>query len=107
MLRSDRELTLSESYLRGDFDVTGDLLAVFPVAEYLPEKQLTAAQKLRLGALLLGMPPTNGAENSTPEIRDRLHSKSRDRQAVGFHYDVSNEFSTLARFEDGLFLCLL
>jgi cyclopropane-fatty-acyl-phospholipid synthase len=95
MLRSDRELALSESYLHGDFDVTGDLLAVFPVAEYLTEKQLTAAQKLRLGALLLGMPPTNGGGNSTPEVRGRLHSKSRDRQAVGFHYDVSNDFYQL------------
>ena len=95
MLRSDRELALSESYLRGDFDVTGDLLSVFPVADYLTEKQLTAAQKLRLGALLLGMPSTDGGGNSTAEVRGRLHSKSRDRQAVGFHYDVSNEFYQL------------
>jgi len=94
MLRSDRELALSESYLRGDFDVTGDLLAVFPVAEYLTEKQLTAAQKLRLGALLLGMPSQDSGDPRA-EVRGRLHSKSRDRQAVGFHYDVSNEFYQL------------
>jgi cyclopropane-fatty-acyl-phospholipid synthase len=94
MARPDRQLALSESYIHGDFDISGDILAVFPVAEYLMNKQLTATQKVKLGALLLGLPLAIRGDGVAGLSGD-VHSTERDRQAVGFHYDVSNDFYQL------------
>jgi len=94
VLRSDRQVALGESYIYGDYDITGDILAIFPVAEYLASKHFTATEKLRLGSLLLGISSRAG-NNGAPSLQGRLHSRTRDRQAVSFHYDVSNEFYAL------------
>lgn len=95
VLRPDREAALGQAYAQGDFDIEGDILAVFPVAEYLQAKTFNAAEKLRLGALLLGMPRRDHTGTAVPRLRGRLHSKVRDQQAVSLHYDVSNEFYKL------------
>jgi cyclopropane-fatty-acyl-phospholipid synthase len=95
LFRPDREVALGESYVFGDFDINGDILAVFPVAEYLSGKQFSASRKLRLGALAMGLYAAEYNHNLRIELRGSLHSKSRDRQAVSFHYDVSNQFYKL------------
>jgi len=95
VLRSDRQVALGEAYVSGDFDISGDILAIFPLAEHLAEKHWSATAKLRLGALLLGLPAAAHHEPSVAELRGKSHSKLRDRQAVTFHYDVSNEFYRL------------
>ena len=94
-MRPDREAALGEAYALGDFDIDGDILAVFPVAEYLGNRTFTATEKLRLGALMLGLPGRDHSETPAFRLRGRLHSKSRDQQAVSSHYDVSNEFYKL------------
>jgi cyclopropane-fatty-acyl-phospholipid synthase len=94
-LRSGRQVALSEAYVHGDFDIDGDILAIFPVAEHLAEKRFTAAEKLKLGTLLLGLPSTDHNGHLAARLRGRPHTKSRDRQAVTFHYDVSNDFYRL------------
>jgi cyclopropane-fatty-acyl-phospholipid synthase len=90
-LRSDRQVALGEAYVRRDFDIGGDILAIFPVAEYMAEKHFSAKEKLRLASLLLGLPAADHNVNGA-KLRGRPHSKTRDRQAVSFHYDVSNDF---------------
>jgi cyclopropane-fatty-acyl-phospholipid synthase len=96
LLRSDRQVALGEAFIHGDFDVSGDLLAIFPVAEYLEQKHFGPGRKLRLGSLLLGLPSQRREdEDVLVELRGRAHSKTRDRQAVSFHYDVSNAFYQL------------
>src|ERR1700746_1949891 len=94
-LRSDRQVALAEAYVSGDFDISGDILAIFPLAEHLAEKHWSAKEKLRLGAFLLGLPATGHHEALIADLTGRSHSKLRDRQAVTFHYDVSNEFYKL------------
>jgi len=94
MLRSDRQIALGEAYIYGDFDIEGDIVACFSVGEHLATKDWTATEKLRLGSLLLGLPLVNRHEQSA-HFRGRLHSKSRDRAAITFHYDVSNDFYKL------------
>jgi cyclopropane-fatty-acyl-phospholipid synthase len=94
-LRSNRQVALSEAYVCGDFDISGDILAIFPLAEHLAEKHWSAKKKLRLGALLLGIPGAAHHQPSIAELRGKSHSKLRDRRAVTFHYDVSNEFYKL------------
>jgi cyclopropane-fatty-acyl-phospholipid synthase len=95
-LRSDRQVALGEAYIYGDFDLTGDILAIFSVAEYLSERHFSAAEKLRIASQLLTLPSKDASDGRhEAQLRGRAHSKSRDRQAVSFHYDVSNEFYQL------------
>jgi len=94
-LRSERQAALGEAYVRQDFDVSGDILAIFPLAEYLAEKHFTAAEKLRLASLLLSLPGKSHAFDLSAKIGGRLHSKTRDRRAIAFHYDLSNDFYQL------------
>lgn len=95
LFRSDRELALAECYIYGDFDVSGDLLAVFPVADYLMRKEFSIAEKMRLTGLAMGLPSAAESQDFRAQLRGQRHSKSRDQQAISFHYDVSNEFYEL------------
>jgi cyclopropane-fatty-acyl-phospholipid synthase len=95
LLRSDRQVALGEAFIYRDFDISGDILASFPVAEYLEQMHFGPGKKLRLGSLLLGLPSQLHDEEMRVELRGRTHSKTRDRQAVSFHYDVSNDFYRL------------
>lgn len=93
-LRSDRQVALGEAYIYGGFDIEGDILAIFPLAEYLDEKHFRTSEKVRLATLLLGLPSADHVGGGK-KISGRVHSKLRDRQAVSFHYDVSNDFYKL------------
>ena len=95
VFRSHQQVALSEAYVYGDFDLSGDILAIFPLAEHLANKHWSARDKLRIGGLLLGLPGRDHHQLSPAHFRGRPHSKSRDREAVSFHYDVSNEFYRL------------
>jgi cyclopropane-fatty-acyl-phospholipid synthase len=95
LLRSDRQVALGEAFIYGDFDISGDILAIFPIAEYLEEKHFGPGSKLRLGTMMLGLPSKLHGEQARAEMHGRTHSKSRDRAAVSFHYDLSNEFYQL------------
>src|SRR5215471_6657636 len=95
VFRSNQQVALGEAYVYGDFDLTGDIFAIFPLAEHLANKHWSARDKLRIGSLLLGLSGRDHHEHSPAHLYGRLHSKSRDREAVSFHYNVSNEFYQL------------
>jgi cyclopropane-fatty-acyl-phospholipid synthase len=94
VLRSDRQVALGEAYIFGDFDISGDILACFALGDHLATQNWSTAEKLRLGALLMGL-PTATRDVERARLRGRLHSQARDQQAVQFHYDVSNDFYQL------------
>src|SRR6266568_469131 len=94
-LSAATQVALGEAYLYNDFDISGDILAIFPVAEYLAERYRSPKRKLHLATLLLGLPSRNHDASVSAKLRGKLHSKSRDQQAISFHYDVSNEFYQL------------
>src|SRR5215469_13461567 len=77
--RSDREVALGEAYISGEFDIIGDILAIFPVADFLAKQHLGASAKLRLGTLLLTLPHESHSAASLPHLHGRIHSKARDR----------------------------
>lgn len=95
LVRADRQVALGEAFIHGDFDLSGDILAIFPVAEYLEQKHFGPGKKLHLGSLLLSLPAKHREETARPELRGRTHSRLRDRDAVSFHYDLSNNFYCL------------
>jgi cyclopropane-fatty-acyl-phospholipid synthase len=95
LLRSDRQAALGEAFIYGDFDISGDILAIFPVAEYLEQTHFGAGKKFRIASLVLGLPSKLHGEWARAELHGRTHSPQRDREAVSFHYDLSNEFYQL------------
>jgi cyclopropane-fatty-acyl-phospholipid synthase len=101
------ELTLAEAYIGGDFDVDGDIEGIFPLGDYFLNKSWGLKQKLRLGELLSELP--NGGElrlvRRGARLSGRLHSKERDRQAVSYHYDVSNDFYSLWLGKEMVYSC--
>jgi cyclopropane-fatty-acyl-phospholipid synthase len=91
------ELTLTEAYLYDDFDVEGDLEAVFPVADHFLARRPGVAERLRTMRRLLALPSERrervGRERA--RMRGRRSSLERDRQAIAYHYDLSNDFFAL------------
>jgi cyclopropane-fatty-acyl-phospholipid synthase len=93
-LASAGEVALAEGYIFGDYDIEGNIEAIFPLADYLINKKWTAREKLHLGRMLLSLPAKTGSRVTTvkPKLQGRSHTPHRDRQAVTYHYDVSNDF---------------
>jgi cyclopropane-fatty-acyl-phospholipid synthase len=96
------EVGLAEAYLHNDFDIEGDIEAAFVVADFLLTHLGDWKRKLKLAGFLIGLPGRNGrstiqraAKHLLPRIRGKRHSLARDRRAVTFHYDVSNDFYRL------------
>lgn len=103
-IRSGTQAALGEAYICGDFDIEGDIEAVFPLADYLLNKSWTLKEKLQLATSFLSFTsvkhkkPVNGA-------RGHLHSKERDLQSVSYHYDVSNQFYQLWLDKNMVYSC--
>jgi len=98
MILGANQLTLGEAYIYGDFDIEGDIEAAFEFGDYLTTHELELMEKLRLAGLVLRL-PHNGDHGEKQEIgahlHGRRHSKERDRRAVRYHYDLSNDFYQL------------
>ncbi len=100
MFLTPSELSLAESYIYGDIDIEGDIYGIFPMAEYLLEKNLSIIEKASLFNLLRKLPSRDiSYEKMHARLKGEKHSKERDAQAISYHYDVSNEFYKL--FLDG------
>jgi len=90
------ELSLCERYIRGDFDIEGDLEAAMRLGEFFlearddnPDNGATP-RKPRLANC------TSSSSADAPlSLSGPLHSLARDRQAIWFHYNVSNDFYSL------------
>ena len=92
------ELGLGEAYLYDDFDVEGDIEAVFDLAEALAQGTVSRMRKLQIARDLLRLPSGQRREpgrRGPAKLKGRRHSVERDRQAVTYHYDVSNDFYAL------------
>ncbi|MEH1058697.1 cyclopropane-fatty-acyl-phospholipid synthase family protein [Micromonospora sp. CPCC 206171] len=104
LLWHPNELGLARGYVAGEIDVDGDLgealrrvraeVAAIRRAPWRVRAGLAvraAALGLRLG--MLARPPARPPTEAT--LTGSRHSRRRDRAAVAFHYDLSNEFYRL------------
>ena len=92
------EVGLGEAYLYDDFDIEGDAEAVFTLADAFTNSNLGWQKKLRAGTALTRLPAgkrTVSPRRGPAHLSGRKHSIERDRQAVTYHYDVSNDFYSL------------
>ena len=107
MFLAANERALGEAYVYDDFDIEGDIEAAFGMADYLLGMRFGLAEKVHLRRLLSKLPsekrPRVGRQAAT--LRGPLHSKERDRQAVTYHYNVSNDFFALWLDERMVYSC--
>jgi cyclopropane-fatty-acyl-phospholipid synthase len=92
------ELALAEAYLYNDFDIEGDITAVFDLADRLARSTQGWREKLSAARMLLKLPaeiPPRRSQRGPARLKGRQHSLERDRKAVRYHYDVSNDFYQL------------
>ena len=91
------DLSLGEAYIYNDFDIEGEMAALFPVIEYFLNGRLGIVQQLRYGKRLLSLPKTDQPRpgDMAAKVHGARHSKGRDKQAVTYHYDLSNDFYSL------------
>jgi cyclopropane-fatty-acyl-phospholipid synthase len=99
LLYAPGELGLGRAYIAGDLDFSGDIFGVLGPLEHhvaghrigLSSLWTLVGTTVRAGAL--GPPPAPPAEEARQ--RGRRHSRRRDAQAIGHHYDVGNDFYRL------------
>jgi len=101
------QAALGEAYAYGDVDIEGDMEVLFPLLPFLMKSDFRWARQVRLGALLLGMPRTRSQQigRTAVKLQGRQHSRERDRQAVTYHYNVSNDFFRLFLDEHMVYSC--
>lgn len=98
MLLPGTETGFGEAYLDEAFDVEGSMEAAFELADHLNEKTNGWTKKLGLGHLLRQLPdrpPSAVGYKRQAKLNGGRHSLERDRKAISFHYDVSNDFYAL------------
>lgn len=95
---SGTELGISEAYLYNDLDIEGNLEALFEHADRLTQTTGSLRTKMKLFGMLEqlpGAPSRPVIQRGPARLEGKRHSIERDRQAVTYHYDVSNEFYAL------------
>jgi cyclopropane-fatty-acyl-phospholipid synthase len=96
MFGGGTETALAEAYLRDDFDVEGDIEATLELADVLAERMQGGWLKMATTHFQLRrFGPLSNTFHRKAKSFGLEHSRARDRQAVSFHYDVSNEFFRL------------
>ncbi len=105
MLQLPLDLHMGEAYVRGDLEIEGEVETVFGLLEHA---------RLGLSPLdWVGLTTEAAAlrrHSARPDalaarVRGRKHSRARDRQAVSFHYDLSNAFYKLWLDERMVYSC--
>lgn len=98
MFLKGTELALGEAYLYDDFDIEGNVEAAFGLAEALAQRVSGWRAWWKIARLLVKLPekPRQVQTVRGPaRLRGKRHSLERDRQAIAYHYDVSNDFYRL------------
>jgi cyclopropane-fatty-acyl-phospholipid synthase len=97
MLLDGTEAGVGEAYIHGAFNIEGWMEAAFEFGDRIIEQTEGWSKKLKLGYLLLRLPDSPQAPGAShaAQLSGPRHSTKRDQAAIGFHYDVSNDFYRL------------
>jgi cyclopropane-fatty-acyl-phospholipid synthase len=95
-------LRLAEAYFRGDLDIEGDFFAALALKDHLQALQMSVGEQIGAAATAMRLRALN-ADRRHPRVQwtpshgraVKEHSKAENRDAIHFHYDVSNEFYAL------------
>ncbi len=89
------ELTAAEAFVRGDWDVEGDLIAALGLRDRLRLAPRDLLALLPLAPSLLRTGIFAKSPERAAELRGGKHTRSRDAQAVRHHYEAGNDFYAL------------
>lgn len=95
LLLAPTELRLGEAFIYGDFAVEGNLEAIFPLIAHVQGKAPGWRDKLRYGRTLLSLPKGRVRNGHGAWLEGMPHSRERNREAIAYHYDISNDFYAL------------
>jgi cyclopropane-fatty-acyl-phospholipid synthase len=94
MLLPGTEVGVGEAYIQSAFDVEGDMENAFEFGDLIVAHTEGWSKKLKMGYLLTRLPDPERhsvrASSHTAHLVGQPHSLKRDRDAIRFHYDVSN-----------------
>jgi cyclopropane-fatty-acyl-phospholipid synthase len=100
-------LRFADAYFRGAIDVEGDLFAALSLKDHLHSLRLSTMDRLRVLGRLMGRGLALRSDWRT-QLPARLqphavrsHTRHENRQAISFHYDLSNDFYGLW-LDDGM-----
>jgi cyclopropane-fatty-acyl-phospholipid synthase len=107
MFLSPSEHALGKAYIYDDFDIEGSIERAFPMVEHILGLRLSVAARIRIGSMLLTLPSGHGprAGRQSVHLTGALHSIARDRQAVTYHYNISNDFFALFLDKNMVYSC--
>ena len=100
-------VAFAEAYVYGDFDIEGDIFAFFRFTQFLIKKKPGIRELWNVFTGLLRLPSVNRERTGHQPVKltGRKHSLERDKQAVGYHYNLSNEFFGLWLDENMVYTC--
>lgn len=100
------ELRMGEAYIYEDFDIEGDIDAVFKLGDSIMNQKRGLLATLRNGLRLMNLPKARPAEKiGLSALSGQEHSKERDKAAVTYHYNVSNDFYALWLDKNMVYSC--
>ncbi len=93
------ELNAAEAFIRGEFDIDGDIFAAYTLIYNLPALLGRTRALARVAAAWSRLPHDAVAlhkiARGPARLSGRAHSRARDRAAIQYHYDVGNDFYAL------------
>ena len=90
------DLALGEAYIFDDYDIEGDINAMFALLDHVEPILADKTRLAKLGAMLLTLPKPDGrGQQRAAQLGGRTHTKKRDAEAIRYHYDVGNDFYRL------------
>jgi cyclopropane-fatty-acyl-phospholipid synthase len=102
LILSPSPLRLADAYFRSAVDIEGNIYTALDMRDYLRGLRLPFPEKFSLWLTALGMLGNveHRKRQETPWIWSKplsmlRHSKDMNREAISFHYDVSNDFYKL------------
>ncbi|HUG10518.1 MAG TPA: cyclopropane-fatty-acyl-phospholipid synthase family protein [Opitutaceae bacterium] len=96
MLEGGNAKGLGEAFVRGDYDVEGDLEKAVEMALALEDRPHGWLESLTNFYRVHRLPPgPRETAETAGKWKGSRHSPSRDRDVVSYHYDVSNDFYQL------------
>ncbi len=92
-------LRLADAYFHGDIDIEGDFFAAVQLKDNLHIIKLSLWERFAAIISALRLPahiePRNSSDSLIYDHAVKVHTKTENRDAVQFHYDVSNDFYAL------------
>jgi cyclopropane-fatty-acyl-phospholipid synthase len=102
-------LLLADAHFRGLVDIDGDIYTALHLREYLPALRIPPGERIALWlkSLAIDTGPATTLAEKVRACRKSMaqHTRNMNREAISFHYDVSNDFYRLWLDNEMVYSC--